>query len=89
MYDPNLDTVVSADASTYGLGNVLRQKRPNGNLRPVSHISRLLNPMECRYAQIERGPHHNLGMRTISRILTRKTFQIRNRSQASRSPTII
>ena len=51
MYDPNLDTVVSADASAYGLGAVLRQKQPNGDLRPVSYISRSPNPS---YAQIEK-----------------------------------
>ena len=50
MYDPNLDTVVSADASAYGLGAVLRQKQPNGDLRAVSYNSRSLNHTECRYA---------------------------------------
>ena len=32
----------------------MRQKQPNGDLRPVSYISRSLNPTECRYAQIEK-----------------------------------
>ena len=31
---------------------ILRQKQPNGDLTPVSYISRSLNLMGCRYAQI-------------------------------------
>ena len=54
LYDPNLDTVVSANASAYGLSAVMRQKQTNGDLRPVAYILRTLNSTEVKYAQIEK-----------------------------------
>ena len=53
LYDPNRETTVSADASSYGLGAVLRQ-RTNGTLRPVAYASRAMMPTEQRYSQIEK-----------------------------------
>uniref|UniRef100_A0A1X7V7D5 Reverse transcriptase/retrotransposon-derived protein RNase H-like domain-containing protein n=1 Tax=Amphimedon queenslandica TaxID=400682 RepID=A0A1X7V7D5_AMPQE len=53
MFDQKKETKVSADASSHGLGAVLRQKQIDGSWRPVSYISRLMTETEQRYAQIE------------------------------------
>ena len=54
LYDPNRETIISADASSYGLGAVMLQKQPDGSFKPVAFISRALTPAETRYAQIEK-----------------------------------
>ena len=53
LYDPNRQTTVSADTSSYRLGAVLRQ-RTNDTLRPVAYASRVMTPTEQRYYQIEK-----------------------------------
>ena len=53
-FDPNIQTTVSADASSYGLGAVLFQEQKNGEKRAVAYISRAMSPTEQRYAQIEK-----------------------------------
>lgn len=54
LYDPNARTIVSADASSYGLGAVLLQEQANRDVKRVAYISRSLSPVEERYAQIEK-----------------------------------
>ena len=54
LFEPNRQTIVSADTSAYGLGAMLRQKQPNGSLRPIAYVSRAMTECEQRYAQIEK-----------------------------------
>ena len=54
LYDPNAKTIVSADASSHGIGAVLLQKQSNEDTKPIAYISRSLSPTEERYAQIKK-----------------------------------
>ena len=54
MFDPNQETILSVDTSSFGLGAVLRQQQDNGTLRPIAYISRAMTATEQRYGQIEK-----------------------------------
>ena len=54
LYDLEKETMVSSDASSFGLGAVLMQKQPSGEMRPVAYASRSLTETERRYTQIDK-----------------------------------
>ena len=54
LFNPNLDTVLSADTSSYGLSTVLLQRQENREQQLVAFISKLMSPTERRYAQVEK-----------------------------------
>ena len=54
LFEPGRETTVSSDASSYGLGAVLKQKQPSGRTRPIAYISLSLTETEQRYAQLEK-----------------------------------
>ena len=54
FYRPDRETVVSADASSFGVGGVISQKQPDGSWKPIAFASRALTTTEQRYAQIEK-----------------------------------
>ena len=54
LYTPTRETVVSADASSFGLGAVIQQRQDTGDFKPIAYAWRSMTPTEQKYAQIER-----------------------------------
>uniref|UniRef100_A0A9J7XM44 Reverse transcriptase domain-containing protein n=1 Tax=Cyprinus carpio carpio TaxID=630221 RepID=A0A9J7XM44_CYPCA len=54
LYDPNLPSIISTDASDYGLGAVFTQIHPDNTERTVAFASRSLTQTERKYATVEK-----------------------------------
>lgn len=54
IFDPSLQTVISTDASDYGLGAVFAQVQPDGTEKPVAFASRTLTVTERKYSTVEK-----------------------------------
>ena len=61
LYNPTNQIIVSADASSYGLGVVLQQQQKDGELRPIAFISRSISDTEEIYPNRKRSPCCNPG----------------------------
>ena len=53
LYNPAADTLISADASSHGLGAVIMQK-VESQWHPIAYASRSMTESETHYAQIEK-----------------------------------
>lgn len=53
-FNPNLELIVTCDASDVGISGVLSHKMPNGEERPISFISRTLQSAELKYSVIHK-----------------------------------
>lgn len=54
LFDPSLPTLVSTDASDYGLGGVLSQLHPDNTQRVVTFTSLKLSAAERKYSTVEK-----------------------------------
>ncbi|XP_037611722.1 uncharacterized protein K02A2.6-like [Sebastes umbrosus] len=54
VFDSSLPTIVSTDASDYGLGAILTQMHPDTTERTVAFASRSLTPAERKYSIVEK-----------------------------------
>lgn len=54
LFDPTMHTIVSTDASDYGLGGVLSQIGPDGIKHTVAFASCTLSAAERKYATVEK-----------------------------------
>ncbi|KAL7833199.1 hypothetical protein SRHO_G00302170 [Serrasalmus rhombeus] len=77
LYDTNAEMLVSADASSYGLGTVLLQKQPGTAWKPIAYASQALTTTEQRYAQIEKEALASTwACERFEEFLLEKTFHI-------------
>ena len=84
LYDPQADTKISADSSSYGLGAVLMQiSSPQSDWKPIAYASRALTDTESRYTQVDRGNCLYLVNGEIHRLHTWQKLHYGDRSQAS------
>ncbi|KAL5006376.1 hypothetical protein ScPMuIL_015182 [Solemya velum] len=80
-YDPHADSMVSADASSFGLGTVLLQRKHSSekdDWSPVAYASRAMSETEQRYAQVEKEALAvTWACERFAQFLIGKHFQIR------------
>lgn len=53
-FDPVRETTITADASAYDVGAVLKQKQNDGRFQPIAYASKTLTKCQKNWAQIEK-----------------------------------
>lgn len=53
-YNPNLEIIISSDASNKGIGACIQHKMSDNSIRPIAYASRSYQPAEKNYSQIEK-----------------------------------
>lgn len=53
-YNPNLEIIVSSDASNKGIGACIQHRMTDNTIRPIAYASRSYQPAEKNYSQIEK-----------------------------------
>lgn len=53
-YNPKQTLIVAADASSVGIGAVLLQRAPDGEVKGIFHMSKALTKAQQNYSQIEK-----------------------------------
>ena len=53
-YDPDIQLVLSCDASSYGVGDMLAHYFDDSMERPIVFVPRTLAPVERRYSQLDK-----------------------------------
>lgn len=53
-YNPNLEIIISSDASNKGIGACIQHKMTDNSIRPIAYASRTYQPAEKNYSQIEK-----------------------------------
>lgn len=53
IYNPDLETQIHTDASSFGVGGILFQKQANGHLKPVAYFSKQTTATEQKYHSYE------------------------------------
>lgn len=56
LFDPKLDMVISANASSFGLWAVLFQRQSKDQIKPVAYISRSMTPQSRGMPKFKREP---------------------------------
>jgi len=64
-FDPQQTLIVAADASPTGIGGVLLQRYPNGQVKAVFHMSKALTKTQQGYSQIEKEAFFSYRRRTF------------------------